>query len=110
MKSIKSKLKRLTTKILSIILGFACLWYVSPQALGGILDLGSYYKKEYVTLSGRPDYVGSMNGRKIREQTIEINGLELINTRKIDLDDRYKKMEIKMLPRSKYVISIKILE
>ncbi len=109
MKSIQRKLKRLTVKFLFVILGFAGLWYVSPQALAGVLDLGSYYKKEYVTLSGRPDYVGSM-GRKIREQTIKINGLELINTRKIDLDDRYKKMEIKMLPRSKYVISIKILE
>ncbi|MGF6355535.1 hypothetical protein ABIE27_003450 [Paenibacillus sp. 4624] len=110
MKSIQRKLKRLTVKFLFVILGFACLWYVSPQALAGVLDLGSYYKKEYVTVSGRPDYVGSMSVRKIREQTIEINGLELINTRKIDLDDRYKKMEIRMLPRSKYVISIKILE
>lgn len=110
LKSIRSKLKRLSSKFLFIIFGFACLWSFSPEALAGVLDLGSYYKKDYVTVSGRPDYVGSMSVRKIREQTIEINGLELINTRKIDLHDRYKKMEIKMLPRSKYVISIKILE
>ena len=45
MKSIKSKLKRLSSKFLFIIFGFACLWSFSPEALAGVLDLGSYYKK-----------------------------------------------------------------
>ncbi|WP_222128612.1 hypothetical protein [Paenibacillus xylanexedens] len=39
MKSIQRKLKRLSIKFLFVILGFACLLYVSPQALAGVLVL-----------------------------------------------------------------------
>ncbi|WP_440119001.1 hypothetical protein [Paenibacillus sp. QZ-Y1] len=109
MKVIKNIVKRIFFKCSYIIVGISLILFFFPYAVSSIRDIGPYLFKEYETTKGIPTKISSM-GKKWREQTIEINQMELINTLDIAWEDQDKKMEIKYLPRSKYVMSIKIIE
>jgi len=109
MKQTKNIVKRISLKCCCIIFGIGSILLFAPKTVSGIQDIGPYLSQDYETITGKPNYIGSM-GRKWREQTIEINQMELINTRDIAWDNRDKTLEIKYLPRTKYVMSIKAVE
>lgn len=109
MKQIINIVKRISFKCCCIIFGISLILLFAPKTVSGIQDIDPYLSKDYETITGKPNYIGSM-GRKWREQTIEINQMELINTRDIAWENRVKTLEIKYLPRTKYVMSIRAVE
>lgn len=109
MKQIKNIVKRISFKCCCIIFGIGLILLFAPKIVSGIQDIGPYLSQDYETVTGKPNYIGYM-GKKWREQTIEINQMELINTRDIAWENRDKTLEIKYLPRTKYVMSIRAVE
>ncbi|KGP80186.1 MULTISPECIES: hypothetical protein [unclassified Paenibacillus] len=109
MNKFKNVFKRISSKFFCVIAGIGLILFFLPGVISGVRDIGPYLSKEYVKITGIPHSITSM-GRKWREQTIEINQIELNNTHDIAWQERDKKLEIMFLPRSKYVISIKVIE
>ncbi|CAH1211609.1 hypothetical protein [Paenibacillus sp. JJ-223] len=110
LRQIGNKFKRVWCRVLFVVVGVVVIILMYPEASAGVLDLKAYYLKDYKTTTGVPDYIGSM-GKKMRQQTIELNNIELINTKSdSSLHDRTKVLEITYLPHSKFVINIKVVE
>lgn len=79
------------------------------ETFGGLLDFGSYLRKDYGRVEGVPVKISEMT-RRSAWHTIEVDGIRLLNTQK-DID-KYLNQETEFyyLPRSKFVVKIKAKE